>query len=313
MRLTRRHSSLILPFAAALAEFVGTFMLAFVTIAAAKTGMLLLYTDGETKLSLMFFLYTALVYGMSYAAIVYALSFDGAGGKPNVRQLNPAVSIALVLMSRIRFLDFVVFVLAQAAGGWVGYVITPMALPHERPGSSTKSLVYTLSDASLTNQLLASSFVSFVFILVVLLTFFDKARVSIRQDDQSISAVALEHKEQKPQTQHEINCLIVLSVAVACAAVVHPFTFDFCNPIMAMGFSYLYGKWGIAANVGPYIGAVVAMLFGRLCDWQLVWVKDLYGSASRAAAAGAARRRGRGAGAGAGAEESSVQLAEHDV
>ncbi len=292
----------------ALAELIGTFVLVFITIAATYVGLAL----ENRKLSVALLLYIALAHGMAYASIVYALSFDGSGGRPNIRQLNPGVSLALVLMLRIKVLDCIVFILSQYAGAWIAIAVTPYALP---PNPALANL-HLEKGLTLTHEILASIFVSFVFILIILLTFFDKSRVSIRQDDQALDEVPVEFKEQKPQTQHEINCLIALAIALACTAVVTPFSLDYMNPVLAMGFSYLRGSWPVSTNVGPFVGAIVAMLVGRLCDWQLDWIKSLYGG--RTAGSGTAlgnrrrpARRGENANANAAAAaDGQVQLSE---
>lgn len=270
---------------AGVAEFVGTFILCFLTLAAAHVGRTF---DSSQPITSYFLIYMGMVYGMTYASVVYSLSFDGPGNKADIRQLNPALTLALVILGRIKWVESIIYILAQMAGAWVSYAITPLTLPTQ---DSFHKL--TLDSAGVSHQLIASCFVSFIFILAVILTLFGKQRVSIRQDDASLAVIPFDFKEQKPQTQHEISCLIVLALSVACAAVVHPFTFDFSNPVIAMGISYARGTWSLAPNIGPFIGAIVATLFAKLCDIQMDALKDLYAPRGVSAAPGGPSERRR--------------------
>jgi len=264
------------------------------TLCAVYTGII--FDDPDRTPSVMFLLYVATVYGMTYGAIVYSLSFDAK--RANIRHCNPAVTIAVYLMGRMKLADFFIYLACQYAGAWAATGLAPFAFPASvATGNEMRKIDISklvLSGIELKHQLVASILVSIVFLVVLLLTFFDRSSPVIRQDDADILSRPLDAKEQKPQTQHEINCLIALSAAVAATAVVLPISPDFMNPVLAMSFSFLSAKWLLAPNLGPFAASIFAMAFGRLADLQLKWLRSVYlthaGSRRRASSRGPGAR-----------------------
>ena len=276
---------------AAFAECIGTFILAFFTLYATKVAQ----TLEPNTVDPVRVLFIALIFGCVYGAALYALSYDGVGGKPNVRQLNPAVSLVLFGMGRMKLLDSAIFVAAQIAGAALSVVVAPLCWPD---GDALAPIVFL---SSTNGQVAASILVGLLFFVVVIFTFFDRTRLNIRQTDHyftlqasAAAAAAAPHREQRPQSQHETNCLLALAAATATAGVLAPVTYDFANPALSLAFAITLNKWGWVPLAGPYLAALCAIVVGRLCDWQLDHIRAVFSDAGRGAA-------GAGAGAAGGA------------
>ena len=88
----------------ALAEFIGTFVLVFVACGVA----------GATGGSLVA---TSLAFGLTIVAMAYSI------GRVSGCHINPAVSLGCLLTKRMSVKDFIVYVIAQILGGFVGAVL----------------------------------------------------------------------------------------------------------------------------------------------------------------------------------------------
>ena len=94
---------------AALAELVATFLLVFITLTALYSSNMV----GDDALQTGSLLMVALSYGLTYGCLVYALSLNGGGYVPSVRQMNPAVTLALYLLGKIDAVKALIIVAAQ--------------------------------------------------------------------------------------------------------------------------------------------------------------------------------------------------------
>ncbi len=283
---------------AAFAEFVGTFVLGFVTLSTVATASLL---DPSAQ-NMSRVLVVACAYGFAYGSLVYALSYDGAAGKPNVRQLNPALTVTLTLLGRMRVVDGLTFLCSQYAGAWLAIAAVLGCYPD-------KIAKMTLLGTE-AGRASASVLVGMLLLLLVTFTFFDRVRLHIRQGDSLFThhparPAAHPHREQRPQSQHETNCLLALASSTACAGVLAPVSHDFCNPALSLGVCYLTSQWDWIPLAGPFIAALAAAIVGKLCDWQFELIRGVFADPARGAvngggAAGAHGGAGAGAGAGAG-------------
>ena len=88
-------------FKKAVAEFIGTFVLVFVACGVA----------GATGGSLVA---TSLAFGLTIVAMAYSV------GRVSGCHINPAVSLGCLLTKRMSVKEFIVYVLAQIAGGFAG-------------------------------------------------------------------------------------------------------------------------------------------------------------------------------------------------
>ena len=88
----------------ALAEFIGTFTLVFVACGVA----------GATGGSLVA---TSLAFGLTIVAMAYSV------GRVSGCHINPAVSLGCLLTKRMSVKDFIVYIIAQILGGFVGAVL----------------------------------------------------------------------------------------------------------------------------------------------------------------------------------------------
>ncbi len=88
------------------AEFLGTFILVFIACGAAS------FTGGYT--GYLGVVGIALIFGLTVTAVSYGIgSVSGA-------HINPAVSFAMLLTKRMKFIDFMGYVVAQMLGGIAG-------------------------------------------------------------------------------------------------------------------------------------------------------------------------------------------------
>jgi len=282
---------------AAFAELLGSFLLGFFTIYASKMGQTL---EGN-PLDPTRILFVALVYGCVYGAAVYALSYDGVSGKPNIRQLNPAVSIVLLGTGRMRFVDTLIFVAVQIGGAALAALVAPLCWP------AGESMQPSVSLVTVNGQVAGSILIGLLFLLIVVFTFFDRTRVSIRQPDHLFtlqSSPSAPHREQRPQSQHETNCLLALVAAAACAGALSPVTHDYMNPAISLSFGILTRHWHWVPLACPYLAALCAALLARLGDLQLDYVRSVFsdGGGARGGASlnGGAKRGSRRAAAAAG-------------
>lgn len=94
---------------AALAELVATFLLVFITLTALYSAHMV----GDDALQTGSLLMIALAYGLTYGCLVYALSLNGGGYVPSVRQINPAVTLALYLLGKIDAVKATIMLVAQ--------------------------------------------------------------------------------------------------------------------------------------------------------------------------------------------------------
>jgi len=90
-------------FKKACAEFIGTFVLVFVACGVAAA------TGGDL-------VPTALAFGLVIVAMAYSV------GRVSGCHVNPAVSLGCLLTKRMTIVEFVVYVLAQILGGFVGAI-----------------------------------------------------------------------------------------------------------------------------------------------------------------------------------------------
>lgn len=282
-----------------LAELVGTFILTFISCGAFQVSGIL----ENDAVSMSRTLYVGLAYGMTYGGVVYSLSFDvnnpnapllktsictkcrtkaGAGKfctncghklvsraslPPNYRQLNPALSLCLVVIGRVTFIDFVLHVLAQFAGGGLVMLLLPFANP------VSKAAPYPLEkieNVTMVQELFMGGISTLIFIMVICMTYFDGSKTRIKSEYESADAV-------KPQTQHEINCIITASVIVACTCVCSPVTGEYMNPVFALVLSNLTKSWQLVPFLSPLVGSGLAAFFCFICDFQLKWVESVHG------------------------------------
>jgi aquaporin TIP len=220
----------------ALAEFVGTFALVFVSVGAlAASGL-----TGDVSPSLVAL---ALAYGLTLAVMVSALGHISGG------HFNPAVTLAFFVTRRLSVLLTIVYLIAQLAAA-VGAVLLIRWI---FPGTSAESVGYgspALGDGVDTAEaLVVEALLAFFLVWVVFATIAD-----VRGTFRSIAGLA-----------------IGLTVAFGVLAA-EPLTSAMMNPARAFGPQLVDGSWDDfwIWYAGPILGGAIAALL-----YELVYLRPL--------------------------------------
>jgi MIP family channel proteins len=220
----------------ALAEFIGTFALVFVSVGAlAASGL-----TGDVSPSLVAL---ALAYGLTLAVMVSALGHISGG------HFNPAVTLAFFVTRRLSVLLTIVYLIAQLAAAAGAVLLIRWIFP----GTSAESVGYgspALGDGVGTAEaLVVEALLAFFLVWVVFATIAD-----VRGTFRSIAGLA-----------------IGLTVAFGVLAA-EPLTSAMMNPARSFGPQLVDGSWDDfwVWYAGPILGGAIAGLL-----YELVYLRPL--------------------------------------
>ena len=225
------------------AEFIGTFALVFVGAAAG------LYQVGIVGV--------ALAYGLAVIALMYAL------GHISGMHINPAVTLGLVLNGTIKWLEALVYWVAQLAGA----VLAAFALKSFIGLLDPTAFAGMASNGLLTMQfpyyaMGVEALLTFLLVIVVL-----NMVVEGKTAQSAAVAVGVAYMiavfAGAPLTGASLNPARSFGPAIFTSAVT-PGTPDFQNPMFYLVYF-----------VGPFIGSVVAVLLYQFFKYEFVTVDDV--------------------------------------
>ena len=131
------------------AEFIGTFVLVFFACGTAVVVGCDVYGSG--------YLLTALAFGLVIVAMAYSI------GNVSGCHINPAVSIAMLIVGKLNIKDFIGYVVAQFAGATVGAAALTLFV-----GNKTALGTNGLYNKDILLSLLIEIILTFVFVFAIL-------------------------------------------------------------------------------------------------------------------------------------------------
>jgi len=277
------------------AEFIGTFFLVFVGVAAVFCSSAITLE----VLSVPRLFYVSFAYGMVYASLMYDLSFlspsDG-----HARHLNPAISVSMYFLGRLDYRRLFLYMTVQISGGLLAILLVHFSTPDIRRVSFT-----VLDNVTYFQEILMSVIVSFISIFVLLVTNFHneegdsmeavRERVNLRSltmtrvdgappdidaDVGRLASAYSRHnqplngptrtfhssapwsaatgKDQAVQTIHESNAIMSGLILFLCSCIGSTISGGFMNPAVSLSLAVLTGDALVAPVIGPFIGAILA-------------------------------------------------------
>jgi len=225
------------------AEFIGTFTLVFIGAAAG------LYQVGIVGV--------ALAYGLTVMALIYVF------GHISGTHINPAVTLGLAVQGTIKWIEAIVYWVAQLAGAVLAALLLKTFIDLLDPNAFA---------GMITNGLLTAQHTYYALALEALLTFFlVNAVLHTSVDGKAVQFAGLAIGATymiavfagAPLTGASLNPARSLGPAVF-TSVITPGTPDFLNPTFYLVYF-----------VGPFIGAVLAVLVYQFFKLEFVMVDDL--------------------------------------
>ena len=225
------------------AEFIGTFALVFVGAAAG------LYQVGIIGI--------ALAYGLTVIALLYTL------GHVSGMHINPAVTLGLAIQGTVKWLEAIVYWVAQLAGAVLAAFLVKTFVDLLDPNAFS---------GMATTGLLTAQHTYYALGLEALLTFFLVNAVLQTTTDGKVGqftglAVGMTYMiavfAGAPLTGASLNPARSFGPAVFTSAIT-PGTLDFQNPTFYLVYF-----------VGPFVGAILAVLVHQFFKLELVMVDDL--------------------------------------
>jgi aquaporin NIP len=206
------------PAAAYVAEFVGTFFLVFFICAAATLGNELLVI--------------AFVHLLALMILVYAVG--GTSGA----HLNPAVTVTLAVLRKIRPLDALAYLFVQLAGGIVAALLVRALFADE--GEAVNYGLPVLSEPLIQGTALTGAILEGIGTFILMF---------------AIMAVAV-----NPRAHQEVSGLVIGGALGLAVLVFGPVTGGSFNPARWLGPAVVSGDFSNAWAyiVGPLVGALIA-------------------------------------------------------
>jgi glycerol uptake facilitator-like aquaporin len=177
----------------AFAELTGTFLLTMITVSVVHVSGTL--TDDALTLGRI--LLVGLGYGMSYGAIMYTFSFDVPersqqfqqfpgdlikSTTTSIRQLNPMLTLTLLLLRQMSIFRAFLFWLLQASAALFAVAVTPLCLP-----PVVMQPLELLEDVSTEQSVLMAFIASFCYMLVTIFTTFGGGQEVNRQRENELT------------------------------------------------------------------------------------------------------------------------------
>lgn len=252
------------------AEFIGVFFLVFIALGSVYTSSIITFDVVTVDRMLLF----SLAYGLAYASSVYGFSFASPDKRvpPNMRHLNPAVTLGLFLSFKLTVRQFLLYVLSQLAGAGLAVFLLFYIAPIDK---RTVTTAFMLGDGvTISMMWMMEVITSYISVLVILMTSFGHMAPVKKPASAILDA---EHDEEAPQTHHEINCIISGAVILVCSVVAAPVSGGFMNPLLAVGVSILSGIDYTAPYLAPLLGSLLAVVTGVIFGFKVPligWLKE---------------------------------------
>ena len=215
-----------------IAEFIGTMILVlFGCGAAVAVNSVSAFADGGM------YVLIALAFGLTLMLLAYA--FGGISGT----HVNPAVSLGMFVAGRMKFKEFICYILAQFAGGIAGGALLLVFFSKESGLGTNGYAAKSALNANLLQALLIECILTFAFVLLILFV------------------------TDKPENSSIAGLVIGLTLAVI-HIVGLPFTGTSVNPARSLGPAIFAG--GLALSqvwvfiVAPLAGGAAAAAVFRL-------------------------------------------------
>lgn len=254
------------------AEFLGVFFLVFIALGSVYTSSLVTLDVVTVDRMLLF----SLAYGLAYAAAVYGFSFTSTDKRvpPNMRHLNPAVTLGLFLSFKLTVRQLILYVLSQLAGAGLAVFLLFYIAPIDK---RTVTTAFMLGDGVTPSMMwMMEIIISYISVLVILMTSFGHM-APVKKNNAPTSILDAEHDEEAPQTHHEINCIISGGVILVCSVVGAPVSGGFMNPLLAVGVSILSGIDYTAPYLAPLFASLLAVITGVIFGFKVplvAWLKE---------------------------------------
>jgi len=238
------------------AEFFAVFFVVFIALGAVYASAIVTVDVVKTDRNL----YMALAHGFAYAGALYTFSYPKSDTRhyPNVRHINPALTLLLTIFGKFGVAKLILYWIAQTAAAGLAVMAVYYCTPFSTKDVTT--IYPLLEDVSLMNQWFMNTIASFIVLLAILMTSFHHWRQS--KQPSVLSPLA----ENSPFTNHELNCVMAGAVVFVCALIAAPICGGYMNPLFAIGIGILSDQYPLGAFICPFIGAflafVVAFPFG---------------------------------------------------
>jgi len=185
---------------------------------------------------------------------LYTFSYPTGDNRnyPNIRHMNPALTLLLTVFGNFGIGKAILYWLAQLCGTGLAVMTVYYCTPF-----STRDVTSSypqLENVSGLNEWMMELATSFTFFVTILMTSFHHWRDASKQPS-VLSPLA----ENSPFTNHEINCVIAAAITFACALVGGPVSGGYMNPLFALGIGILSDVYKVSAFMGPIIAVVLAM------------------------------------------------------
>jgi len=243
------------------AELVSCFMLIFLGLGAVYSSAIVTFDVVTTDRVL----YIALAYGMVFSACIYAFSYPAADSRavPNIRHLNPAMTLVLLLTGRFGIGKTILYWIAQVTGAGLAVISIYYCTPLSKTDIHT---AYPLLDGVQTWQMWLMEFVVSIMVLFALLMT-NFAAVAWKKQPSIRSRV----DEDTQLTNHELNSLTSGFIIFAAIFAAGPISGGYVNPLFGLGIGILNGTYKASSLVAPLAAVVVALLFGLIYGFKFDW------------------------------------------
>ncbi|MBR2529361.1 MAG: aquaporin [Blautia sp.] len=208
-----------------LAEFIGTACLVFIGCGTACA-------VGCDAANGSGYILTAFAFGLTVMAMAYAI------GPVSGCHVNPAVSIAMLISGKLGFGDFIGYIIAQCLGAYAGgWLMVPFW--GKESGLGTNGLY----NGDIMLSLLAEAVLTFVFVFLIIM-------VTSKEENGAIAGLII-----------GLTLFLVHIIGIAITGTsVNPARS--LGPALIVGGDALKNVWVFIA--GPFIGGIVAAIFGKI-------------------------------------------------
>jgi len=241
-------------------EFVGCFFLIFITLLSA-------FTAPTLSVDISTLVYVSLTYGLAYASVLYCILLFSAG-KTLPSQFNPALTLCLFLLNKISFKIFIQYCIVQCISSFTGLFIVWLLLT----SSPKYQTLEVLDQVSTGQQMLMNVLVSFLALLVVVVTIFPASKQTSNNENPVPSPATKTMLKQNELEQlqvynaNEINSITCGLTTFFCCCIGTTLSGGYMNPLMGICVAIIEGKGKVELGslLGPLIGSLLVAASVRL-------------------------------------------------